>query len=180
MDMGKTPAVGDDGSALVPDGLEIMPGHHRKVQVRRVTKNGWTKAKRAVFLETLASSCNVQMACAAAGLLGSTVYRRRACDTDFAAAWEAALQIGYDRLEQALLRRALQVADGFAVAESCAELPPMTIAQAMDFLLRHRTPVPGQGGQNPLARQRLPTAVQTDELLRRKLDAYDRSQGIKA
>ena len=79
------------------------PGNGRPVQRRAARANGWTKARRAAFLAELAASCNVVRAHEAAGMASSGVYRLRQRDPEFAAQWQAALEIGYERLETALV-----------------------------------------------------------------------------
>ena len=76
---------------------------------KRVTgrRSDWTPAMAERFAETLADSCNVTMAAAAIGRSVSSVYRQRARDASFRAAWEQALAIGFSRLEMMLLERAL-------------------------------------------------------------------------
>ena len=114
------------------------------------------------------------------GVKSSVVYRLRARDAEFAAEWEQALRIGYERLEQALLRRALEVADGFAVADAPGELPPMTIDQAMRLLASHGNSArDGRLAARGSAR-RMPTAAETDALIMQRLDAYDRSRRQRA
>ncbi|MBA4753025.1 MAG: hypothetical protein H2055_12475 [Sphingopyxis sp.] len=70
---------------------EIGPQCHRRVEVKRVRSNGWTKARRGAFLAELAQSCNVGRALAMAGMAGSTAYQLRRRDPEFAAQWQAAL-----------------------------------------------------------------------------------------
>lgn len=70
-------------------------------------KRGWSEAKTRSFIDTLASTCNVTKAAAAARMSISAVYRRRAQDASFRAAWGQALSIGYAQLEMMMLERAL-------------------------------------------------------------------------
>ena len=86
---------------------EIGCGVARPVQVRRVRKGGWRKATRAKFLSVLADTCNVRIAAEACGMRYGGAYRLRARDPAFAALWQEALGIGYERLENALLAHAL-------------------------------------------------------------------------
>lgn len=59
------------------------------------------------FLVRLAESCNMSRAARQAGVAHSTIYRLRARDPDFAAAWQQAIEAGYERLELALVEAAL-------------------------------------------------------------------------
>lgn len=88
---------------------EVMAGSDgRAIQVRKARRNGMTPARRRRFLEHLAATCNVIASAKSAGLSYNTFYTLRRNDPDFAAAWEQAIQTGYDRLEEALLARALR------------------------------------------------------------------------
>ncbi len=156
--------------------MRIVPGNRQRLQLARVKKGGWTKARRRAFLEALAQCCNIGMACDAVTVTSSVVYRLRARDEQFAAEWEAALRIGYERLEQALLRRALEVVDGFDVADGPAELPAMTIEQAMRFLERHGRSVREGRLSTRRSATRMPTVAETDALILKRLDAYDRNK----
>ena len=66
---------------------------------------------REKFLEVLAESCNVSEAARAAGVNRSTPYDWRAADPEFAAAWEVAEQVAFDRLEREAWRRAVDGVD---------------------------------------------------------------------
>ena len=67
-----------------------------------------TNVRRSAFIHTLTETGSVALAAAAADRKLSTCYRWRAENADFAAAWAAALEVGYDRLESALLGHALK------------------------------------------------------------------------
>lgn len=144
------------------------------LQRRRRRASDWTEAQRRTFLDTLADSCNVRMAARAAGKSQPAVYRLRERDPEFAAHWQEALRIGYERLETALLRRALRIAgaedhDGTAwtPAETDRESPAfadMTVAQAMDLLAKHKASV-AHGHGTRIDTRRVPTCEQVDELI---------------
>jgi hypothetical protein len=69
-------------------------------------------AKRLrLFLECLAERCNVSEALAVSGLPSSSLYLKRKSCAKFRAAWDAALEQGYSRLEAELLSRALNGED---------------------------------------------------------------------
>ena len=73
----------------------------------KVPAKGWTKAKRTRFLDTLAATAHVRMAAKAAEMGPQSAYKLRRRDPTFAALWDAAREQGYERLETALLARAL-------------------------------------------------------------------------
>ena len=64
------------------------------------------RAKRAAFLDALARIGIVGAACQAADVTRTTVYRWRAADPAFRAAWDAALDDAADVLEREAVRRA--------------------------------------------------------------------------
>ena len=78
-----------------------------RVKVRRASPQSWTKAKTAMFLATLADTCNVVRAAKSAGVSTNYAYRRRKEDAAFRAGWAAAVAEGYAKLELVLLDRAL-------------------------------------------------------------------------
>lgn len=67
-----------------------------------------TNKKREKFLNALAESASVVKACEIAKIGRRTVYEWREKDKDFAAAWERALDIGTDALEDEATRRAFE------------------------------------------------------------------------
>ena len=67
-----------------------------------------TPEKMEAFLAYLATSANVTSSAAAAGLARRSVYEWRAADPDFAAAWQAAQELGTDALEDEAVRRAAE------------------------------------------------------------------------
>ena len=66
----------------------------------------WTPAARTTFLDDLARTAHVAGAARAAGVPETSPYHLRQCDAEFRAAWDAAIEAGYQRLELLLLRRA--------------------------------------------------------------------------
>lgn len=65
-------------------------------------------AKRRIFLEALAETGNVSQACEVADYNRSAIYRLRDRSEEFATAWDEALQVAADRLEQEARRRAVE------------------------------------------------------------------------
>jgi hypothetical protein len=62
----------------------IAGGDNRRVQVRKVRDGGFTEAKKQVFLDHLAGSCNVSAASKAAGVSMATISYHRKRDPRFA------------------------------------------------------------------------------------------------
>ncbi len=77
-----------------------------QAQQRKQRKDGWTEERRTIFLETLATTCNVTAAAKAAGKTAKTARDLRRRDSGFAAAWEDAIAMAYDQLELVMLERA--------------------------------------------------------------------------
>jgi hypothetical protein len=157
----------------------LEPGYRRPVQLRRVPRTGWTKAKREVFLATLADSCNVKKAAAAAGMAPSGVYQLRKRDPAFGELWAEALELGYERLETALLEHALigvNAIDVPSVMDAAAEGAPDLVSPgafqvALAVLTKHRQGVDGK----PVTRRgRRSTPAETDAALQKQLDALER------
>ena len=67
--------------------------------------------RREIFLLALAETCSVTHACEHASLSRQTVYRWRVEHPDFRTAWETALAVGADRLEDEAVRRAVEGTD---------------------------------------------------------------------
>lgn len=100
-----------DGSALIiTQGANGVP---RRVQ--RAGQNGWTRDEEKRFLDTLATTCNVTMACAAAGHNRPSAYTRRNKWPLFAKEWAEALKIGLQNMEVRLLYDAIDQTDNYYI-----------------------------------------------------------------
>lgn len=77
----------------------VQGGNNRRVQVRKERKDGFTKAKKQIFLDTLAGCATVKRAAAAAGVTPETVNYHRRRNPVFARQCQDALDIAYDNLE---------------------------------------------------------------------------------
>jgi hypothetical protein len=157
-----------------------------------ISNSGFGREKRKRFLDALAATCNVRIAAGAAGIALSSCYRLRARDRSFADAWQQALAIGYDRLEDALLDYALsrieadeidpEAVDPAAIEGSAVvalarrSVSNADLQFAIGLLNRHRAAVEGRrlGGRGA----RRATAEETDAALTRKLDALARQLGV--
>lgn len=71
----------------------------------------WTPKKKAAFLEGLIETGNVSEAVRLSGMSRSRVYKLREEDEDFQSAWDEAIEVGIDYLEQAARDRALHGVD---------------------------------------------------------------------
>lgn len=159
---------------------EIIPNQKGRLQVRAVRKNGWTAAKRAAFLAELAQSCNVSRANKAAGVATRSAYLLRARDPEFARQWQAALEIGYERLEMALVRRALQVVEGIDLDEGAEPVEKMTVEQAMNLLNLHRRSVQqGHASKRRQPERHVATQEETDAALIKRIGMVLRQRAAR-
>lgn len=151
---------------------EMIGGQNRRpVQVKRVRKDGWTKARRARFLDRLALTCNVRLAAQAAGKPAASAYVLRRRDAGFAELWRDALEAGYERLETELLARALGNVNAIEPGESDVEDEgEIDTELALKLIGRHRAEARGTGRPTSRARSRhVATEEETNAALLRKL-----------
>jgi hypothetical protein len=153
--------------------LTIASGNQRRRQVRTVAAGGWTREKRQTFLDTLAVTCNVGIACGQAGMSTTGVYRLRQRDPEFAALWRDALLMGYDRLEERLLRRAGAGVNDVEFGTGDVPEEPLDAELALNLLRNHRPTVDGRrkrpGGQvHRISREEAQAA------LSKRLDALEK------
>ncbi|TKD51663.1 hypothetical protein [Sphingomonas baiyangensis] len=164
---------------------DVLSGGANRTVQRRAARPGWTMRRRKRFLEMLAATCNVRRAAAAAGVAPSGAYALRQRDEVFAALWQEALEAGYDRLEHAVLERALigvnaieieglvdvEVVAGALPVDATADavaVERVDIAVALKVLAQHRASVQaGHGVNRSTARA---TPEETDAAIIKKLD----------
>lgn len=99
-----------------------------------------TKSARETYLTSLAETADVRRSAAAAGVGRTTLYEHRRRDPAFAHEWRMALLAGYDRIELALIRRALGLKeakpdDAEQAGEDAGELD---VELALKLLTRHK------------------------------------------
>lgn len=134
----------------------------------------WSDEDEEIFLDCLAASCNVVIACEQADVSHTTVYRQRRLRADFAGKWQAALEQGYARLEMALLRSAADTMEGIAF-DGDRPIPPMSPETALAVLRHHRPSVTGEG-RNSGWRAPPPRLEEVRASISRKLDAIERGE----
>jgi len=154
---------------------EISAFQSGPVQRRRAKPVSWTAAKRKAFLTELAHSCNVTRAHKAAEMCNGSAYSVRQRDAEFARQWQAALEIGYERLDMALARRALEVLGELELDEREEPVEKMTVAQAIEVMNLHRRSVQqGRGHQRRLCR--VATQAETDAVLLKRIAMVERQR----
>jgi len=157
----------------------IQGGCGRSLMERQPQDKNVTDEQRQAFLDALAGSCNVRQAAAEGGFAPSTAYKIRQRDAAFAAAWQAAIETGYVRLETALVERAILTIE--TSRDDAPDAPPavgaMTVAQAIDLMNKHRASVEGGRAKRVRlnARQR-PTAEETDAEILRRIAVIERQR----
>lgn len=109
--------MGDGVAMAGKRSKSLILGKYRGAPQKRSGRpSDWTKAKADNFTDVLADTCNVTLAAQAIGRSISNVYKQRAKDASFRAAWDAALSIGYSRLELMMLERALHGVEKTVIA----------------------------------------------------------------
>ncbi|MDB5677098.1 hypothetical protein [Sphingomonas bacterium] len=147
---------------------------------RKPKADAFTPEKRQRFLDALAYTCNVRMACGHAGIDVSTAYYNRGRDPVFVEQWRDALATGYDALEALVLEhggagQALEPADPTHVA---ADAPPFDFDRALAVLRQYRGRRDGQHvrhGVRPIAA----TREETNAALRKALAAARKRMAVK-
>ena len=149
--------LGDDGRGHRTAGGE--PGVVRtkggKLQLRLAQRGTLPQAAEQAFLAALSASANVALSAAAAGASVAAFYRRRRQNPAFAREFRLALEMGYDRLEAALLleQRPESHADDAWRHSDPPPIPPMTPHQALQLLYLHEKSA-RQGWELPHRRRR--------------------------
>ncbi|WBY07753.1 hypothetical protein PIB19_21115 [Sphingomonas sp. 7/4-4] len=169
-------------------GRGLRQDKNGKAQVIRATGR-WSQEAEARFLGELAATANVRAAAAAAGFSTTAIYKRRAAWPGFSAAWDAALDQGYARIEALLIAGACDALSGAgAVAGAVAgEAPPsalvgegpplaagMTVDQAMNLLRLHRASARGGAPQRYDARAKPTDLGAVRASILRKVAAIER------
>jgi hypothetical protein len=165
-----------------------------KAQVIRATGR-WSQEAEARFLGELAATANVRAAAAAAGFSTTAIYRRRGQWPGFRAAWDAALDQGYARIEALLIAGACDALSGavaVAVADADARpvalvgdgpplaVAPMSVDQAMNLLRLHRASARGGAPQRYDARAKPADVAAVRASILRKVAAIERADARAA
>lgn len=163
----------------------VSLGANGRPQLRAVRRDALTAPRRQKFIDHLAETCNVSAAARHAGILVQQAYRLRRRDPGFAQAWREALEIGYERLEAALLRYSLEALNPQAPNDPLTDGPVLTgaptptpvasglrpadVQLALSLMQKHREAV--KTGARSREGLRPASAEETDAALRRQLDA---------
>lgn len=155
---------------LAGEELVVRGSNGRRAQIARARVRQWTRATEARFLSTLAASCNVKAACETVGLSQESAYTHRKRWPAFAARWQEALEIGYDRIHGALVDGA-HTLFGQIDYDPAERLAPMTVDQALQLMRLHQSQVNGTG-QSPGRKLPPPTREEVDAALTKALERH--------
>lgn len=113
------------------------------LQLQRAQAGMVDHASRQRFLAALSATANVSLSAAAAGHSMTSFYRHRHRDPGFAREWLLALEMGYERLNMALMAswQVDSAADDDWRHNTPPEMPPMTVAQALHLMQLHQKAV---------------------------------------
>lgn len=167
------------GAEAPPTGRGVRQDKNGKAQVIRATGR-WSQEAEARFLGELAATANVRAAAAAAGFSTTAIYRRRGQWPGFRAAWDAALDQGYARIEALLIAGACDALSGVEVVAGVGDGPPvalapMTVDQAMNLLRLHRASARGGAPQRYDARAKPADVAAVRASILRKVAAIERA-----
>ena len=149
-------------------------------QRRKLGPRDWSRAKEEIYVNALAETCNFTRAAEAAGVSTSSAWRRRKTIAAFRASCREAVAAGYQRLELALLDRALNGSEKIVTRKDGTEerVREYPNAVALTLLRLHREtaaevanePEPEDADE---LRERL---VNKLERLRKRFEAEDKEQ----
>jgi hypothetical protein len=120
----------------VGDGREIRRSAAGQPILASNRPNKFGAKVRKAFLAHLAGSCNVSASCRAAGCSVGAVNYWQNVDSEFAAACDDALAIGYKQLQHIMLQRALHGNDVNKLSEADFDAVPDASTVDTDLALR--------------------------------------------
>jgi hypothetical protein len=169
----------------------IIPNKNRKLQIAPTGRRLFRGKARDEFLEWFAATCNCSLSARKTGFHYRTVLRHWREDEAFGERCEAALRMGYKRLEELALRAAEEAlspkrrrppAGDRAPPEEHFRMDPMTAVQLLREHKRHLAGLAGGSGRDakpgaPLKRMSFDEAI---ALLDKKLRALGARHGVAA
>ena len=124
--------------------MRVRPAKNRLLQVNaKPRRKLFDKARKEVFLEWFAATCNVTLSAAKADVCAETVFRHLQTDEDFNEAFQKALQLGYLRLEARTLQEAHAPAYEVRRLDDEAVEEHFDPELALRLLAQHRRNLPG-------------------------------------
>jgi hypothetical protein len=121
----------------------VVRSRSGRLQLRLAHAGKLTKAAEQAFLRALSATANIRLSAAAAGASAAAFNRRQRRNPAFAREMRLALDMGYERLEMALLDAGLPEswADDAWRHNDPPPVPPMTVDQALQLLFLHEKSV---------------------------------------
>lgn len=148
-----------------------------KPKMRKASKRDWNAAKEEAYVGTLAETCNLTAAAAAAGVSVSSARERRQTNARFRAGCAEAVAFAYHRLELATLERSLNGSEKIVIRKDGSEerSHEYPMAVALTLLRMHRETAAEATNEPDAAdieevRERL---FQKLQRLRKRLDSKD-------
>jgi hypothetical protein len=140
------------------------------VQIARARLGQWTARVEERFLSVLAATCNVKAACAQVGMWPPSAYNHRKRWPAFAKRWDEAVEIGFVRIEAALIEAGCNL---FSEQEFEPDLAisGMTAMDALQLLYMHKHKVRGIGGR-PGRREDAPGNDEIAKALEKRLRSF--------
>jgi hypothetical protein len=126
-----------------------------RLQVRPACRGKLTKAAEQLFLQALSATANIRLSAAAAGASFAAFYRRRRQNPAFAREMRLALEMGWERLREAMLAAGMPESheDDAWPENDPPPIPPLTADQALQLLFLHDKSV-NQSWEQPHRRRR--------------------------
>jgi hypothetical protein len=119
---------------------KLVLGGGARPKMRAPSKRDWSRAKEEAYVNALAETCNFTAAAAAAGVSTGSAWKRRKTNAAFRASCREAVAAGYQRLELALLDRALNGSEKIVTRKDGSEerVREYPNAVALTLLRLHR------------------------------------------
>lgn len=132
-------AATKDAQGTADHPVRLMRTTKGRLQMRRQRPGRLTREGEQAFLFALTACANVRLAAAAAGFSHSAFYYRAKTSSAFKREMQLALELGYERLEMALLAESCpdSAEDDAWRSNAPPPIPPMTADQAMTLLQMH-------------------------------------------
>jgi hypothetical protein len=156
-------------------GRVVRPEKNGGTKIVRTTGQRWSQEAEETFLEELAATCNVSASAEACGFSDTAIYKRRMRDPGFAAAWAAALEQGYAKLEAMLVENATESLRREPIAGDRSP-PAIGFNDALNLLKLHRASVRGGKPQRYAWRQQEPDIEDVRAEILRKVAAMERAR----
>jgi hypothetical protein len=163
--------------------LRIIPNKHRKLQIAPTRRKLFGAAAQDEFLEWFAATCNCSLSARKVGFHYRTVIRHWREDPAFGERCEAALKIGYARLEELALRAAAEALSPARRRPPKGDRAPpaehfrMDPATAVQLLREHKRGLAGLAGgsgaaSKPGRRPKVATNAEVRAALEKALKAF--------